>query len=934
MRSQDIREAFVTFFTERDHTYRPSASLIPVDPTLLMTNAGMVPFKPYFLGEDEPPFDRAVSVQKCVRTIDIDIIGTTQRHLSFFEMLGNFSFGDYFKEKAIPWSYEFVTEYLGLDPDRLWFTVHETDDEAEQIWIDHVGVSPDRVQRGGKDNFWQMGIPGPCGPSSELFYDKGEEFGEAGGPIGGGEDRYVEIWNLVFMQNIQDEPYHVVGDLPAKNIDTGMGLDRIAAVMQGVASVFDIDTTREVLRTAERYTRLEYGASERADVSLRILADHGRTVTFLIGDGVIPSNDGRGYVLRRVLRRAVRHAWQYGGEGLVIPELAQTVIDQMGDAYPDLVEKRDLILDVVTREEEKFRRTLDSGHQLLDTELAEGQGLSGSVAFKLHDTYGFPIDLTKEIAAERGVEVDLQGFDAEMQAQRERARAAWRGGESAEAAESYRDVLDEYGLTDFVGYEFEASDGILLSMLSGGDGIERADEGQEVEIFLDKTPFYAESGGQVGDTGVINTDTGEAVVYDTQHVIQGLHGHKARVTRGHLIVGQPVSSAIDSPKREGIRKSHTGTHVLHWAIRDVLGDHANQAGSLVEAGRLRFDFSHFSQVAPEELAEIEAEINERLIANARVSTTVTTKEEAEKMGALAFFGDKYGEVVRVVSVGDFSTEFCGGTHTHTSGQVGPLVIVSESSIGSNLRRVEALTGMAAYDHLVSWRDSLKRSGELLRIPPDQVPGRLEKILDRMSGLEEQLEAIASQRMGTLAADLASRAESIGEVGVVIAGLGEADGNELRQIALGIRDRLAGPSLVIVGSVSNGKGSLVGVLTEDLVDRGLSAGQLIAGPARELGGGGSRDPELAQAGGPHGDKLQRPSTWRGRGRLRLWPPCEPHPRRRLRLQANWPRHLRRDRPDRPTPGRGLSKRARERPREHRSGIRHRPGRGRPPDEPGR
>ncbi|MGD2060703.1 MAG: alanine--tRNA ligase, partial [Acidimicrobiia bacterium] len=667
MRSQEIREAFVTFFTERDHTYRPSASLIPVDPTLLMTNAGMVPFKPYFLGEEEPPFDRAVSVQKCVRTIDIDIIGTTQRHLSFFEMLGNFSFGDYFKEKAIPWSFEFVTEYLGLDPDRLWFTVHETDDEACQIWIDDVGVSAERVQRGGKDNFWQMGIPGPCGPSSELFYDKGEQFGEAGGPIGGGEDRYVEIWNLVFMQNIQDEPYHVVGDLPAKNIDTGMGLDRIAAVMQGVASVFDIDTTREVLRTAERYTRLEYGASERADVSLRILADHGRTVTFLIGDGVIPSNDGRGYVLRRVLRRAVRHAWQYGGEGLVIPELARTVIDQMGDSYPDLVEKRDLILDVVTREEEKFRRTLESGHQLLDTELSDGQGLSGSVAFKLHDTYGFPIDLTKEIAAERGVEVDLKGFDAEMQAQRERARAAWRGGESAEAAESYRDVLDEYGLTDFVGYDFEASDGVLLSMLREGEAIERAEEGQEVEIFLDKTPFYAESGGQVGDTGVINTDTGEVFVYDTQHVIQGLHGHKAKVTKGHVVVGQPVRSAIDSPKREGIRKSHTGTHVLHWAIRDVLGDHANQAGSLVEAGRLRFDFSHFSQVAPEELADIEAEINERLIANARVSTTVTTKEEAEKMGALAFFGDKYGEVVRVVSVGDFSTEFCGGTHTHTSG---------------------------------------------------------------------------------------------------------------------------------------------------------------------------------------------------------------------------------------------------------------------------
>jgi alanyl-tRNA synthetase len=855
MSSQEIREAFIEFFTERDHVYRPSASLIPVDPTLLMTAAGMVPFKPYFLGEEDPPFDRAVSVQKCVRTTDIDIIGSTQRHLSFFEMLGNFSFGDYFKEKAIPWSYEFVTEYLGLETGRLWFTVHETDDEAEEIWIDGVGVPPERVQRGGKDNFWQMGVPGPCGPSSELFFDKGEEFGDAGGPIGGGEDRYVEIWNLVFMQNIQDEPYHVVGELPAKNIDTGMGLDRIAAVMQEVPSVFDIDTTREVLRTAERYTRLEYGASARADVSLRILADHGRAVTFLIGDGVVPSNDGRGYVLRRVLRRAVRHAWQYGGEGLVIPRLAETVIDLMGDAYPDLVEKRDLILDVVTREEERFRRTLESGHQLLDTELAEGEGLSGSVAFKLHDTYGFPIDLTKEIAAERGVEVDLQGFDAEMEAQRQRARAAWKGGDAVEAGEVYRQVLDEHGLSDFVGYDFETSDGILLSMVRGGEAIDRAEEGQEVELFLDKTPFYAESGGQVGDTGAIETDTGEVFVYDTQHVIQGLHGHRAKVTRGHIRSGQTVRSAIDSPKREGIRKSHTGTHVLHWAIRDILGDHANQAGSLVEAGRLRFDFSHFSQVAPQELGEIESEINERLVANARVSTTVTTKQEAESMGALAFFGDKYGEVVRVVQVGDFSTEFCGGTHTSTAGQVGPLLIVSESSIGSNLRRVEALTGMAAYDHLVSLRSSLRRSAELLRTPPEDVPERLEAILGKLTGLEEQLEAIASQRMGSLAEELASGPEKVGEVQMIIAGADDVSGNELRQIALGIRDRLDGPSLVIVGSSQAGKGSLVGVLTPELVERGLSAGELIAPAARELGGGGSRDPELAQAGGPHGDRLQ-------------------------------------------------------------------------------
>jgi alanyl-tRNA synthetase len=854
MRSDEIRQAFIDFFVARDHEYRPSSSLIPVDPTLLMTNAGMVPFKPYFLGEEDPPWSRAVSVQKCVRTVDIDIIGTTQRHLSFFEMLGNFSFGDYFKEKAIPWGYEFVTDSLGLDPDRLWFTVHETDDEAAEIWIDTVGVPPERVQRGGKDNFWQMGIPGPCGPSSEIFYDKGEEFGEAGGPIGGAEDRYIEIWNLVFMQNIQDEPYHVVGDLPAKNIDTGMGLDRIAAVLQDVPSVFDIDTTREVLRTAERYTRLEYGASERDDVSLRILADHGRTVTFLIGDGVIPSNDGRGYVLRRVLRRAVRHGWQYGGDGLVVPRLAESTIEVMGDAYPDLVEKKDLILDVVTREEERFRRTLESGHQLLDTELEERERLSGEAAFKLHDTYGFPIDLTKEIAAERGVEVDLEAFDVEMQAQRERARAAWKGADTADAADAYRELIESHGLTDFVGYEYEASDGVILSMVVDGEPVVRAEKDQLVEVFLDKTPFYAESGGQVGDTGVISTETGEGFVTDTQHVIQGLHGHRVKVTRGELLTGQPVSSAIDSPRREGIRKSHTGTHVLHWAIRDVLGDHANQAGSLVEDGRLRFDFSHFSQVAPQELGEIEAEINRRLVANYEVTTTITTKEQAEEMGALAFFGDKYGDVVRVVKVGDFSVEFCGGTHTHAAGQVGPLAIISESSIGSNLRRVEALTGMAAYDHLVAVRSALGRTGELLRTPPDQVPQRVEQLLEKVHGLEERLDAIASQRMGQIAEDLAAHPAQVGEISLVVADAGDVGGNELRQIALGIRDRIQGPSLVVLGSSHGGKGALVGLASADLVERGLSAGELIAGAARDLGGGGSRDPELAQAGGPEASRL--------------------------------------------------------------------------------
>jgi len=853
--SNQIRRAFTDFFVEREHEVRASASLIPVDPTLLITNAGMVPFKPYFLGEEEPPWLRVVSIQKCVRTIDIDIIGTTKRHLSFFEMMGNFSFGDYFKEKAIPWGYEFCTETLGLDPERMWYTVHDTDEAAAEVWIDDVGVPAERVQRGGNDNFWQMGVPGPAGPSSEIFWDRGEEFGSAGGPIGGDEDRYVEIWNLVFMQNIQDEPYHVVGDLPAKNIDTGMGLDRIAAVLQDVPSVFDIDTTREVLRTAERYTRLEYGADEVSDVSLRILADHGRTVTFLIGDGVVPSNDGRGYVLRRVLRRAVRHAWQYGGEGLIMPQLVESTIELMGDAYPALAERRDFIFEVVTREEEKFRRTLESGYQLLDAELSEGQKwLSGPTAFKLHDTFGFPIDLTKEIAAERGIDVDLKGFEVEMSAQRERARAAWKGGGAVETAEVYRGVLETNGLTEFVGYDHEVSESVLLSMVADAETLDRAEEGREVEIFLDKTPFYAESGGQVGDTGVIETETGSALVVDTQHVIQGLHGHRVKVASGYLAVGQTARTSIDSPRREAIRKSHTGTHVLHWALRDVLGDHAEQAGSLVEPGRIRFDFSHFSQVASEELAEVELEANARLVANNGVTTTVTSRQDAEKMGALAFFGDKYGETVRVVKVGDYSTEFCGGTHTSSSGQVGPLVLISESSIGSNLRRVEALTGMAAYDHLVSVRGALARAGGLLRVSPGDVPSRLEQLLDKVAGLEKDLDAIRTHSQGSVAEQLAAGAEKVGESGLVVADVGAINSNELRQLALGVRDRLAGSGVVIVGSGAGTKGALVAVVSKDLMDKGISAAELIGDAARELGGGGSRDPELAQAGGPNGGRL--------------------------------------------------------------------------------
>ena len=853
MDSNSIRRTFIDFFKERGHVYRPSASLIPNDPTLLLTNAGMVPFKPWFLGEEQPPFKRAVSIQKCARTIDIDIIGTTHRHLSFFEMMGNFSFGDYFKEQAIAWAYELVTSGYGLDPERLWYTVHETDDDARSIWIDQVGIPAERVQKGGKDNFWQMGVPGPCGPCSELFYDKGPEYGEEGGPIGGGEERYVEIWNLVFMQNIQDEPYHVVGDLPAKNIDTGMGLERMAGILQGSDSVFDTDAIRPILDAASGATDVGYGSNPLTDVSLRILADHGRTMTMLIGDGVVPSNEGRGYVLRRLLRRAVRHAWQLKGTELITPVLVETTIDTLGQAHPELATKEEMILSVVEREEVRFRRTLESGHQLLDVELEGRKQLPGSVAFRLHDTFGFPIELTTEIANERGVEIDRSGFDEEMANQRTRARKAWRGGDAAVAGQLYGPVIDETGPTVFTGYETESGTGRILAIMRDGEMTERAEHGQEVEIFVDVTPFYAESGGQVGDTGSITTETGVLAVFDTRYALQGLHGHRSKVASGHVQLGQTAELAIDSPRRERIRKSHTGTHVLHWALREVLGGHAHQAGSLVESGRLRFDFSHFSAVAPTEVAEIESLANHRLIENGHVTTTITTKEEAERQGALAFFGDKYGDTVRLVKIGQFSAELCGGTHTHTAAQVGPLIVLGEASIGSNIRRVEALTGETAYRHITQWRSSIDEAARLLRAAPGEVPDRVRSILGRVEELEGHLDSYRQRDRTAAATELAANAERAGSAKLVVASWPNLNPEQLRLLALAAREQL-GRGLVVLGSTIAGKGSLVGVASKDLVEEGVSAAEVVATGAKLLGGGGSRDPELAQAGGPNGHQL--------------------------------------------------------------------------------
>jgi alanyl-tRNA synthetase len=855
MDTNDIRSTFIDFFAARGHAVVPSASLIPIDPTLLLTVAGMVPFKSYLLGEEKAPYANAVSSQKCVRTEDIDILGTTARHASFFEMLGNFSFGDYFKEKAIPLAYELLTEGYGIDPERLWFTVHQTDDEAANIWLNVVGVDPERLQRRDKDNFWQMGVAGPAGPSSEIFYDRGSEYGPDGGPIVD-EERFVEVWNLVFMQYVQDEPYHVVGDLPMKSIDTGMGLERMAMVLQGVDSLFETDTVRAIMSVAEDATDATYGESERTDLSLRIVADHARSFTFLISDGVVPSNEGRGYILRRLIRRAVRHAHMLGALVPITAALVDATVAEMGDAFPTIVEKRKIIRDMVEREEVGFLRTLESGEHMLNLaieDLGDEMMIPGEVAFKLHDTFGFPIELTEEISGERGLRVDRQGFDEHMAQQKNRARAAFKGAADGDMTDMYRRVLGGIQPTEFVGYDQVQGVGIVLSVVREGETIERAEEGQEIEVFLSQSPFYAEAGGQVGDTGSITTETGTVRVVDTQLDLPGVHGQRGEVVAGYIQTGQDVESLIDGSRRERIRKNHSGTHILHWALRDVLGPHVQQEGSLVAPDRLRFDFSHFEAVDSETLHQVEKEVNERVIANSSVTTVETSKDDAENMGAIAFFGDKYGDDVRVVSMGDFSTEFCGGTHVPSTGQIGPLVLVNEGSVGSNIRRVEGLTGSAAYGHLSQLRANLENIGGILRAQSGKEVDAAVSMADRLKDAEQRIGEFEERERTQVADEMLRTAEAVGGASLASGQVDGIGGDGIRALAFQVRDKI-GSGIGTFGSVTDGKAAAIVFVTEDLVAKGVSAGAIVGAGAKALGGGGSKDPMLAQAGGPNTDAI--------------------------------------------------------------------------------
>ncbi|WP_420621111.1 alanine--tRNA ligase [Candidatus Poriferisodalis sp.] len=873
MRAGELRDAFSSFWAERGHEVRASASLIPHEPSLLFTVAGMVPFMPYFLGSEVPPTRRMVTIQKCVRAggkhNDLDDIGRTNRHFTFFEMMGNFSFGDYFKAEAIPWAWEFVTEVLGLERDKLWVTVHVSDDDAAEIWQTKVGVPAERIQRLDKDNWWAAGDVGPCGPCSEIFYDIGPDHGPDGGPAHGGEDRFVEIWNLVFMQFAADGTGEMT-PLDAPGIDTGAGLERILAVLQGVPAAWDIDLFAPLLAEAERICSKTYGTDPETDVSMRIFADHARTTAMLISDGVFPSNEDRGYVLRRIIRRAVRHAWVLGVDEVVMPRLVDIVVDVMGDHYTDLIANRQFIADVVAREEERFRTTLATGQKILDEATAGLEGadaanpesaspesanteaadtvLDGEVAFLLHDTHGFPVEVTEEILTERGLSLDRDGFEAAMERQRERARAGRSGGPTF-ADERYREILAQFGPTQFVRDTPAVSPARVLAVFEIAQDDEHDGDDDLVEVFLDRTPFYAESGGQIGDVGTISGTDGSIEVLDCTYALADLHRHIGRVHGEGIEAGSLVSAEIDDGRRAAIRRNHTGTHILHWALREVLGNHVKQAGSLVAPDRLRFDFSHYEGVDRAQLREIERVANAEIITNGRCRHYETSMNHAQAIGAIAFFGDKYGDVVRVLEAGEHSTELCGGTHVAALGDIGHLRIVSESSIGSNMRRIEAVTGLATVERLADAEDTLDSLAEMLNAQPDEIASAVQRRLDETKELRRQVRDLQRTMASSRAAELAATAED----GVVVADLGDLERDALRDLAASVRDH-GGIRAVVLASAPAAGGVALVAAVDPAGD--LSAGDLLRDAARTVGGGfGAKgDPPLVVAGGRNPDGI--------------------------------------------------------------------------------
>ena len=836
MKARELRSAFTTFFEKRGHEVVPSASLIPHDDTILFTNAGMVPFKNYFLGIENPPYRRATTVQKCVRAggkhNDLDEVGRTSRHLTFFEMMGNFSFGDYFKEEAIPLAWEFFTDVLQLDPERLWVTVHHTDEEAAQIWEQKVGVPPDRIQRLGEDNWWRMADTGPNGPCSEIFWDKGEKYGPPGGPENPASDeRYIEIWNLVFMQFDQQSDGEQI-PLPRPSIDTGAGLERVLSVMQNVDAVWELDEFQTLLEAAEVITGVAKDSENSTLVSLQILVDHARSSSFLISDGVIPSNEDRGYVLRRIVRRAVRHAYLLGVEKPIMSELADAVITLMDDAYPDLAENKNLIKDSLQREEEGFRRTLSAGMKILEghlSEVNENESLSGEVAFQLHDTYGFPMELTQEIAAERKIAINLEQFNDAMALQRERGKADLSlKGNSTIPDSVLQKAVEKLPATSFKGYiEHETTSKVLYL--------------DNDFVVLDKTPFYAEAGGQVGDTGTITNENGTLVIGNTTAMPSGHYLHTVERVNGAIKTGDVVTAMIDSKRRLEIQRHHTGTHLLHWALRTVLGDHVKQQGSWVGPERLRFDFSHFASLTKEEIEQIEDLVNKEVFSGSSVEIVETTMKDAKELGALAFFGDKYGDNVRVLKAGEHSVELCGGTHVHNLSDIGPIKILSEGSIGSNIRRIEAISGLGTIGLIRSQQNLIEEASTNLGVPSSSL---IEGVAKKNREIEELMLELGGLRTSVLKNSLSTLLDQAQD-GIIAEQIDGVGRNDMRDL-IGSLCGSEGIKAVILGVAldSGGVALAAGVPPGSKLD----ASELIAESTKLIKGGGGKGKEFAMAGG--------------------------------------------------------------------------------------
>lgn len=853
MTSDEIRRAFLAFFEDKGHLALPSSPLIPYgDPTLLLTSAGMVQFKPYFMGEAAPPRPCLTTAQKCFRTTDIDSVGN-ERNLTFFEMLGNFSVGDYFKKEAIAFAWEFSTQRLKLPPDRISISIYPDDEEALSYWRDDIGIPAERIVR-LDDNWWgPAGKTGPCGPDSELHYDRGAHLGCGRPTCAPGCDcpRFLEFWNLVFMQYYQDEEGHRT-PLPRQNIDTGAGLERLAMLLQDASTVYETDLFRPILARAEALIGKAYGHDPQADFSLRLIADHSRAVTFLIADGVLPSNEGRGYILRRILRRAVRHGRLLGRQEPFMVEAARTVVSLMGQAYPELRDRHDFIQRVIATEEAKFDLTLQLGLGVLDETIqhleAQGQRIvPGEVAFRLYDTYGFPTELTAEVAAERGMRVDEAGFEAAMARQRETARAAHRFGLARPEGTAPYQQLD-LGETAFLGYETTAAESIVLGLIREGQVVERAEAGQEVEVMLRETPFYAEAGGQVGDTGEIIGEAGRLRIEDTQQPLPGLFAHRGRVVEGAIRVGDWVKAQVDAERRLDIARNHTATHLLHQALRDILGRHAQQSGSLVAPDRLRFDFTHLSPLRNEELAEIAQAVNESIRADLAVTTSRSTFSEAMRAGALAFFGEKYGENVRLVRVGDYSRELCGGTHLRTTGQIGYFLIVGESGIGAGLRRIEAITGRGAEAFVRSRLELLNRFAA--QLGGGDLEGKLRLLQTELEEKHRQAAALLREAGRREVERLLAAAQEVNGIRVVAGQVSLPTREALLELGDMVRERL-GSGVIVLGSTIEGKPALVSMVTPDLP---LHAGQLVRQVARLVGGSGGGSPRTAQAGGQDAAKL--------------------------------------------------------------------------------